>query len=214
MPTKTAKIRTTTRKKTPTRKATTTKARRAKSDEPVAPDEIKVEPKPDIPSPFDPPGKPNPVKPDRFARPGILAIEEISSGIADVSPEGTWEQQNQPKERHIQGDFDIDRRVLARIAGLAAGEIDGFAPLRRGVFSWLTDAVQGRTDGIRVDIGTTEAAVDMHVGVKYGSYIPDVTSKMKEIVAKRIWEMTGLRVVEVKLRIQDVIPAPRPYTRG
>jgi uncharacterized alkaline shock family protein YloU len=213
MPTKTAKTRTKT-KGASAEERTATKAAEAKAEEPSVSDDQQTKRKGDIPSPFDPPGKVKSLPPDRFARPGTLAIEKISTGIAGMSPSEGREEHSHPKTGAVAGEFDIDRRVLARIAGLAAWEIDGFAPPRRGGFSWLLDTITGRTEGIRVDIGTTEAAVDMLVGVKYGAYIPDLTRKLKEVVAERIWQMTGLRVVEVNVRIQDVIPVPRIQTRA
>jgi uncharacterized alkaline shock family protein YloU len=105
--------------------------------------------------------------------------------------------------------FDISKKVLARIALMAAGEVDGFAPAKKDPVNRLFDTFQGRTDGIRVDVGTTEAAVDMQIRVQFGSDIPEITNRLRERVSTRIREMTGLNVVEVNIRVQDVtLPSP------
>jgi len=106
------------------------------------------------------------------------------------------------------GGYDISRKVLARIASLAAQEIDGHEPPQRHALERIVDSIQGRSDGIRVEAGATEAAVDMLIRVHYGSHIPDLASRLRERIARRILEMTGLKVVEVNLRIQDVTPCP------
>jgi uncharacterized alkaline shock family protein YloU len=89
---------------------------------------------------------------------------------------------------------------------MAAGEIVGLAPPRIDLRTRLEDIIKGRIDGIRVDIGTSEAAVDILTRVRYGADIPELTSLLRETIAKRIWEMTGLRVVEVNVTFQDIAP--------
>jgi uncharacterized alkaline shock family protein YloU len=128
---------------------------------------------------------------------GESPIEDISTSISEISPDPITRIFNE------EG-FDISKKVLARIALMAAGEIDGLLPPRKNPFFRILDTIQGRTEGIRVDVGTTEAAVDMLIRVQYGSRIPEITGLLRERVASRINEMTGLKVVEVNIRVQDV----------
>lgn len=110
----------------------------------------------------------------------------------------------------MDGGFNISRQVLARIASLAASEITGLALPKANLLNRFVDQLRGRTDGIRVEVGTTEAAVDMDVRVEYGTQIPEISTRLRENVARRIHEMTGLRVVEVNIRVRDITPpAPR-----
>jgi uncharacterized alkaline shock family protein YloU len=91
---------------------------------------------------------------------------------------------------------------------MAASEIPGLAPAKKDLRTRLEDMLKGRIDGIRVDVGTTEAAVDILTRVQYGADIPKLVAMLRDNVAKRIWEMTGLKVVEVNITVQDVAPTP------
>lgn len=108
------------------------------------------------------------------------------------------------------GGFDISRKVLARIASLAASEIDGLVPPRNDAINKLIDSIHGRTDGIKVNVGSTEAAVDMQIRVQYGTHIPDVTGLLRESITRRIHQMTGLKVTEINIRVQDVTTEDDP----
>ena len=134
------------------------------------------------------------------------AVEEIACGIAGLTRiEQPISAQPFPSTS-IEGKDGISRKLLARIAAMAAGEIVGLAPPRIDLRTRLEDIFKGRIDGIRVDIGTTEAAVDILTRVRYGADIPELTSLLRETIARRIWEMTGLRVIEVNVTFQDIAP--------
>ncbi len=189
-PTKTAKKSATGR--TSTKKTTTKRKRSTKAAKPGK-IEAKIEETPVIVPEL-------PITPDIT---GESPIEDISTSISGISPAPTVED-NTITRIFNEGGFDISRKILARIALMAAGEIDGLLPARKDPFCRILDTIQGRTEGIRVDVGTTEAAVDMLIRVQYGSRIPEITDLLRERVASRINEMTGLKVVEVNIRVQDV----------
>jgi len=132
-------------------------------------------------------------------------IDEISGRISEI--EDINVSIEPPYIPPPPGDYGISRKVLARIASMAAGEVDGLVPPRRDPFYRFIDTINGRTDGIKIDIGTTEAAVDMLIRVQYGSHIPELTTRLREKIATRIHEMTGLNVVEINVRVQDVTPS-------
>jgi len=190
------------KKKTTTRKAVKSTVK-ASAETPVEIPELPITPETGIDNPID----------DITAN-----ISGIDTGqVTDETPvtsiptsETEFPAEDTPISPIIPDDgYDISRKVLARIALMAAGEIEGLAPPKRNPFNMLIDKFQGRTEGIRVDVGTTEAAVDMHIRVQYGSHIPDLTTRLRERIAARIREMTGLNVVEVNIRVQDVT-APVP----
>lgn len=132
-------------------------------------------------------------------------IDEIAGRISEI--EDITVSIEPPYIPPPPGDYGISRKVLARIASMAAGEVDGLVPPRRDPLYRFIDTINGRTDGIRVEIGTTEAAVDMLIRVQYGSHIPELTTRLRERIATRIHEMTGLNVVEINVRVQDVTPS-------
>lgn len=96
--------------------------------------------------------------------------------------------------------------VIAIIAGLAATEVKGVASMAGNVSSSLNEML-GKKDhakGVKVEVGTEEAAVDIYLILNYGISIPDTCNAVQENVKKAIETMTGLRVVEVNVHVQAV----------
>lgn len=110
-----------------------------------------------------------------------------------------------------RGTTSIDDAVIAKIAAIAAREIDGVAELG-GTLSSALGNVVGRirgqdhaTAGVGVEVGTRQAAVDMTCKVLYPASIHEVAESLRQNVIDRIESMTGLEVVEVNVAITDLV---------
>ena len=132
------------------------------------------------------------------------SVDRIATDIADIAFAPSAFQNAPVFSENVDGRNDISRKLLAKIVSIAASEIAGIAPPRRDLWARIEDIIRGRVDGIRVDVGTAEAAVDISTSIQFGSDIPAITSMLRENIAKRIYEMTGLRVVEVNVIVRDV----------
>ena len=93
--------------------------------------------------------------------------------------------------------------VIAIIAGLAANEVEGIAGMCN-VSGSLLNKNRNVTKGVKVEIGTEEAAVDLYVIVEYGTPIQRAAMDAQENVRKAIESMTGLHVVRVDVHVQGV----------
>ncbi len=60
------------------------------------------------------------------------------------------------------------------------------------------------SNGVKVEVGQREAAVDVSIIVEYGHRIPEVASNIQRNIQHAIQSMTGLDVVEVNVHIHDV----------
>jgi len=96
--------------------------------------------------------------------------------------------------------------VIATIAGLAAVEVKGVAGMSGGVVEGLTEKLgrKNLSKGIKVEVGTEEAAIDVSIIVQYGFRIADVCAQIQNDVKNAVETMTGLRVVEVNVYVQGV----------
>ncbi len=110
-----------------------------------------------------------------------------------------------------QGRTTIADGVVAKIAGIAAREIDGVHQLvPRGAGAALSSLAQrvtgseARDRGVVVEVGQREAAVDLSLIVVYGVSIPDVTHAVRQNIINRVREMTGLVVKEVNIDVADL----------
>nr|WP_239565147.1 Asp23/Gls24 family envelope stress response protein [Brevibacillus fulvus] len=109
-------------------------------------------------------------------------------------------------EKTELGKVQIAPEVLEVIAGMAASEVDGVAQMSGGFVGDIAERL-GRKNvarGVRVEVGTKEAAVDVSIIVKFGYRIPEVARNIQDSVRNAIESMTGLSVVEVNVHIIDV----------
>lgn len=93
--------------------------------------------------------------------------------------------------------------VVSIIAGVAAGEVEGIAGMCNTSGSILSKN-RNITKGVKVEIGTEEASVDLYVVIEYGTPIQKAAQDAQENVRKAIESMTGLHVVRVDVHVQGV----------
>ena len=94
--------------------------------------------------------------------------------------------------------------VVSIIAGVAASEVEGIASMVSVPNGSLLGKKRDVTKGVKVEIGTEEASVDLYVTVEYGKPIQKAAHDAQESVRKAIEEMTGLHVVRVDVHVQGV----------
>lgn len=109
-----------------------------------------------------------------------------------------------------KGQTTIADPVVTKVAGIAAREVGGVYQLGGGVARAL-GAVTNRlpvgdsnTQGVSVEVGEKETAVDLTVVVEYGESIPRVAQQIRENVVRRIEGITGLTVTEVNVAVNDL----------
>ncbi|MBO8163136.1 MAG: Asp23/Gls24 family envelope stress response protein [Brevibacillus sp.] len=118
-------------------------------------------------------------------------------------------------EKTELGKIQIAPEVLEVIAGMAASEVEGVAQMSGGFVGDIAERL-GRKNvarGVRVEVGSREAAVDLSIVVKYGYRIPEVARNLQDSVSAAIESMTGLSVVEVNVHIVDVELSPEEKTQ-
>jgi len=110
-----------------------------------------------------------------------------------------------------QGRTTIADTVVAKVAGIATREVAGVHELvMQGAgetLAGLTQRVTGgdtRSQGVNVEVGEREAAVDLRMTVDYGVSIPQVAEAVRRNVISRIQAMTGLLVKEVNIDVTDL----------
>jgi uncharacterized alkaline shock family protein YloU len=99
---------------------------------------------------------------------------------------------------------------VTKVAGLAAREVRGVHDLggtaARAVGS-MTEKVglgDAFNQGVSVESGETEAAVELSLVIDYGESIPRVADAVRSQVIKRVEGITGLTVIEVNIIVNDL----------
>ena len=109
------------------------------------------------------------------------------------------------------GKTTIADRVVQKIVGLAAREVPGIYDLGGGAARTLgaiRERIPGSSQtsgqGVSVEVGETQAAVDLEVVTEYGMSIADVAKSVRRNVISAVEGMTGLQVTEVNLAVNDI----------
>ncbi|MDO3651192.1 Asp23/Gls24 family envelope stress response protein [Nocardia mangyaensis] len=110
-----------------------------------------------------------------------------------------------------QGTTTIADTVVQKVAGLATREVRGVHDLGGGTtraIGALRDRIPGASSsigqGVSVEVGETQAAVDLEIVVEYGVAIAELAIAVRRNVITAIEQMTGLEVVEVNINVNDV----------
>lgn len=121
------------------------------------------------------------------------------------------------------GRTTIADAVVTKVAGLACREVNGVHDMGSGAartFGTLKAVLPvgsddpSPTQGVSVEVGERQAAIDLDVVVDYGVSIPDVAQAIRRNVIDRVGRMTGLEVTEVNVAVDDVyVPPPPPPAR-
>ncbi|MFF3399484.1 Asp23/Gls24 family envelope stress response protein [Streptomyces sp. NPDC002659] len=139
----------------------------------------------------------------------IAPHSTFAAGDADQSATSTTAAS--PAQSSGQGSTSIADVVVQKIAGVAAREVPGVFDLGGGA-SRAFGAVKGRIpgasasagQGVSVEVGQKQTAVDLQMVVEYGSSIPELTKNVRNNVIDTVEQMTGLEVVEVNINVNDV----------
>ncbi|PZR85737.1 MAG: Asp23/Gls24 family envelope stress response protein [Candidatus Nephthysia bennettiae] len=161
--------------------------------------------------------------------PSGTAAAASPSRLSPAKPPGAPRYAALETER---GNTRIADGVVVKIAGLAAREIPGvqemgkgFARSMGGVMGGIRSRVPGSTSdstpdaaqGVSVEVGEREAAVDLDIVTYYGQSIVEVTEAVRRNVIERIESMTGLQVTEVNIMVDDLYvegePQPQQESR-
>ncbi|HEX2043008.1 MAG TPA: Asp23/Gls24 family envelope stress response protein [Acidimicrobiales bacterium] len=112
-----------------------------------------------------------------------------------------------------QGKTTIADSVVAKIAGMAAREVAGVHQMGTGAaraFGALKEKLPvgssepSVTQGVAVEVGERQAAVDLDLVCEYGVSIVDVAQAVRRNVIQRLESMTGLEVTEVNVTVDDI----------
>ena len=109
-----------------------------------------------------------------------------------------------------RGSTSVNDAVVAKLAGMAAGEVEGVrmggsaSRTAGGLLESVTGS-QSQSRGVSVEVGRTEAAIDLTVGIEYGRDILEVVGRVRERIAERVQNLTGLQVTELNVTVSDIV---------
>lgn len=136
------------------------------------------------------------------AEPGRTVAVSGTSATAFAEGDATSDGQ--------RGTTTIADSVVNRVAGIAAREVPGVYQLGGASARALSSVSQRvgigdlRSQGVSVEVGERQAAVDLTIVVEYGESMPQITQQVRDQVIKRVEGITGLEVIEVNITVDDL----------
>lgn len=128
------------------------------------------------------------------------------------SPQGDQDRPGHNRLTTDDGKINVAQSVVQKIAGIACREVSGVHAMGTSG-SRAFGAIRGRipgspgpsiAQGVGVEVGESQAAVDLDVVVDYGVNIAELGRGIQRNVKSSIERMTGMDVVEVNVSIDDV----------
>ena len=110
------------------------------------------------------------------------------------------------------GQISVAEGVVQKIAGKACREIAGVHSMGTSgarAFGSIRERIPGSSgpsfsQGVGVEVGETEAAIDLDIVVEYGVAIAELGRSIQRNVKQAVEKMTGLHVVEINIAVDDV----------
>ncbi len=116
-----------------------------------------------------------------------------------------------PTKGSEHGRTTIADTVVSKIAGIATREVEGVYDLggttERAIGLLRERIPVGNTNlsqGVSVEVGQKQAAVDLQIIAEYGVGIADLATGIRRNVISSIERMTGLEVTEVNIAVNDI----------
>lgn len=103
----------------------------------------------------------------------------------------------------------ISDSAVAKVAGIAARRVPGVYALGAGSTRAIgaIREVVGAADlsqGVRVEVGETQAAVDVDLVAEYGVPLQELANNVRAAVYQSVQELVGMDVIEVNVEVNDV----------
>lgn len=141
--------------------------------------------------------------------PSVSGERHTSASSSDSRVDRAPSASRSTGDDSASGRTTIADNVVAKVAGIAAREVSGVHALGGGgarAFGAIRDAVNATdlTQGVKVEVGETQAAADITIVVDYPAPIQRVADNVRSAVAEAITRLVGLEVVEVNVDVNDV----------
>ena len=152
-----------------------------------------------------------------MTQPSVTASRETSPSTPNLEEKSLAATRTTETRLSTQeGKISVAQGVVQKIAGMACREIAGVHSMGTGstrAFGAIRERIPGSSgpnvaQGVGVEVGETQAAIDLDIVIEYGASIADLGRSIQRNVKQSVERMTGLEVVEVNVAVDDVhLPA-------
>src|ERR1700691_1214634 len=147
-----------------------------------------------------------------MTQPSSALSARQASAPGDVSVPSNGDRPANGDRPSNGGKVTVAQGVVQKIAGIACRGISGVHAMGASTsraFGAVRERIPGSSgpsvaQGVGVEVGETEAAIDLDIVVEYGVSIADLGRSIQHNVKQAVERMTGLQVVEVNINVDDL----------
>ena len=149
-----------------------------------------------------------------MSQPTTMKPAEKSPAMTSSSSDSSVPATTKDRLATADGVISVAQGVVQKVAGMACREISGVHAMGNGGsrrFGAIKERIPGSSGpnvSQGVEVGETQAAIDLDVVVDYGVSIADLGRSIQRNVKQSVERMTGLQVVEVNVAVDDVYLPP------
>lgn len=112
------------------------------------------------------------------------------------------------EDKSIAGKITFDDKVIEKIIARVLEETPGVIAAKGNFVSDLAQRFSNKevsTDGIDVEVGQEQVAVDLDIIIEYDQDVPEIAEKITQLAYDEIKLATGLDVIEVNVNVADIM---------
>ncbi|GAB7231493.1 Asp23/Gls24 family envelope stress response protein [Facklamia hominis] len=114
------------------------------------------------------------------------------------------------EDKLIAGKVTFDDKVIEKIIARVLEETPGVIAAKGNFVSDLAQRFSNSnkevsTDGINVEVGQEQVAVDLDIIIEYDQDVPEIAEKISQLAYDEIKLATGLDVIEVNVNVADIM---------
>lgn len=106
-----------------------------------------------------------------------------------------------------KGQLTFDDKVIQKIVGYAIENVSGLLGVDGGFVANIKNKLvnsDNPTDGINVEVGKEQVAVDLNIVIEFGHNAHDIYTDISKVVSQKLEEATSLALVELNVEVIDI----------
>ncbi|MDC2805128.1 Asp23/Gls24 family envelope stress response protein [Leuconostoc suionicum] len=107
----------------------------------------------------------------------------------------------------VKGELTFNDKVIQKIVGYAIENVKGLLGVDGGFVSNIKNKIVNSddpTDGINVEVGKEQVAVDLDVIMEFGHNAHDIYKELIKVIETQLEKATNLKLVELNVQIIDI----------
>lgn len=119
----------------------------------------------------------------------------------------TENKSTQTSSTDVKGELTFNDKVIQKIVGYAIENVKGLLGVDGGFVSNIKNKIVNSddpTDGIDVEVGKEQVAVDLDVIMEFGHNAHDIYKELTKVIETQLDKTTSLKLVELNVKIVDI----------